>query len=268
MAEIDQFADVLSEEQRHQWPHAARIAERLGGCLMGGTAVAMHLRHRRSDDFDIMTLTSFSGADVHRRVRRIAQDIRLRDVSLNCFHASVDGVEWDVFRVLKSQEVEPHQMRVVAEGPTIAGMRVGSVPDLLATKLDVIQYRAKLRDYIDIAAIDAMSPHRIEDGLRYYCQRFGYSHVPAVLDRSLALLGNPGSVPADRALDARREEVFAYLSRRALEAVRHLAQMRQRTLSEARAAAPKPPRRCGEMMPRAARPCVLPHGHAGHHRSR
>ncbi|MXZ99877.1 MAG: hypothetical protein F4076_13670 [Acidimicrobiaceae bacterium] len=36
----------------------------------------------------------------------------------------------------------------------VDGIAVGSVPDLMATKLDVIQHRQQGRDYIDIAALD------------------------------------------------------------------------------------------------------------------
>ena len=267
MPEIDKWSEVLSEDQIRQWPHAAEIAERVGGCLMGGTAVAVHLRHRRSVDFDIMTLRPFSGGSVERAVRRFARHVRIRDVSANCFHAAVDGVEWDVFRALRSQEVEPDQMKWVADGPLIDGMPVGSIPDLLATKLDVIRLRAKLRDYLDLAAIDSMTAHRIEDGIRYYCERFGYQHVPRALDESLSLLASPGSVPADRDYEDRRASVLEYLSRRAHEASRHLALMRRRSLRPL-AAAPAAVRRCGHQMPRAGRPCVLPAGHAGHHRSK
>ena len=71
-----------------------------------------------------------------------------------------------------------------------------------------------------------MTAHRIEDGLRYYCVRFGYHHVPRVLDESLALLGDPGSVPADHDHEDRRDGVLEYLSKRAREASMHLAQMR------------------------------------------
>ncbi len=269
MAEVDAWADVLSEEQRRLWPHAASVANQVGAILMGGTAVAIHLRHRRSVDFNLMTLTSFSGRAVERSVRGFARRIILRDVSRNCFHAVVDGVEWDVFRALRTEEVEPHQMTVLAPGPEIDGIRIGSIPDLLATKLDVINYRAKLRDYIDIAAIDQLTAHRLEDGIGYYCHRFGYSHVPRVLDRSLALLSDPGSVPPDREYEERREEVFGHLSRRALEVSRHLAHMRRRSLTQPAARSPAPPtRRCAKMMPRSRKPCILPPGHNGHCRSR
>ena len=268
MSEIGSWSDVLSEDQIRQWPHAAAVARRFDGHLMGGTAVAVHLRHRRSVDFDIMTLRPFSGAAVERKVRRFADHVRIRDVSLNCFHAVVDGVEWDVFRALRSQEVEPDQMRVVAGGPLIDGMPVGSIPDLLATKLDVIRSRAKLRDYLDVAAIDSMTPHRIEDGIRYYCERFGYRFVPRALDESLSLLASPGSVPTDRDYEDRRAFVFEYLSRRANEASRHLALMRRRSARSANVAPASAARRCGHMMPKAGRSCVLPAGHAGHHPAR
>ena len=46
MNELDELADVLPTSLRSVWPHVADCANRVGGVLMGGTAVAVHLRHR------------------------------------------------------------------------------------------------------------------------------------------------------------------------------------------------------------------------------
>ena len=68
----------------------------------------------------------------------------------------------------RSEETTPVSLNSFKNRPVIDGMRVASLPDLLATKLDVIMYRPKLRDYIDIAAIDKSGWYGIEDGLRFH----------------------------------------------------------------------------------------------------
>ena len=114
-----------------------------------------------------MSLRKFSGRAVGRRVALFSSNVRLREASDSCYHARIDGVEVDIFGALPTQGVDTLQMRVISEGPVIDDMRIGSIPDLLATKLDVIQYRPKLRDYMDLAAIDQMTPHSLEDGITY-----------------------------------------------------------------------------------------------------
>ncbi len=60
----------------------------------------------------------------------------------------------------------------LASASVVDGIAVGSAPDLMATKLEVIQHRRQGRDYIDIAAMDRVGACTIEDGLRYHKQRY------------------------------------------------------------------------------------------------
>ena len=169
MPEIDSYADVLDGPQRRVWTKAAEMSAGVSGVLMGGTAVAMHLRHRRSDDLDIMTLSEFSGAAVARRLSRAFRDVEVIEAAENCCAAIVDSVRIEFFRALPSGEVGPAQMRRVAEGPDICGMPIGSLPDLLATKLDVAAVSFPLL----FAALTGRSSH----GLAPYGPRsLAYSH--------------------------------------------------------------------------------------------
>ena len=54
----------------------------------------------------------------------------------------------------------------------VDGIAIRSVPDPMATKLEVIQHRRQGRDYIDIATMDRTGACTIEDGLRYHKQRY------------------------------------------------------------------------------------------------
>ena len=200
MPEIDRWAHILPEQQRAMWPHVAQIAERVGGTLMGGTAVAIHLEHRQSVDLDVMTFRKFSGRAIERLVQGFAQSVNVREAADNCYHARADGVELDIFRALPANGVDAAHMKVVQKGPVVDGMRIGSLPDLLATKLDVITVRPKFRDYMDLAAIDQRTPHTLEAGLTYYCKRFGHKNVPQHLESHRRTDRQCGTPPARSSL--------------------------------------------------------------------
>ncbi|MCQ3808910.1 MAG: nucleotidyl transferase AbiEii/AbiGii toxin family protein, partial [Acidimicrobiia bacterium] len=55
---------------RELWPLAAVLARKTSGRLMGGTALALHLRHRASEDLDIMTLKDFSGRSLRQQMHK------------------------------------------------------------------------------------------------------------------------------------------------------------------------------------------------------
>ncbi len=69
MAEVDRWSDVLDENMRAVWPTVAAAIAGTDGRLMGGTAVAIHLRHRTSDDLDAISLRPFAARAVAGRLR-------------------------------------------------------------------------------------------------------------------------------------------------------------------------------------------------------
>ena len=226
MSELDELADVLPANLRSVWPHVADCANRVGGVLMGGTAVAIHLRHRISEDLDVITLEDFSGKAQEKRLRAAASVVDIEEVSSNMFHGFVDGVRVDIFRALPTNEVQPSDMRWVAPPTEVAGMKVGSIPDLMAAKLDVIRLRPKLRDYLDLAAMDQSGACSLEAGLGYYCRRFGYSHPPHVLEEITRLLDKPGKLPADPDYEDRSADALDYLRGRVPDLRDRIAEMR------------------------------------------
>ncbi len=106
-------------------------------------------------------------------------------------------------------------------------MPVASLPDLLALKLDTLLWRSHLRDLLDIAAIDSLTAHRLEDGIRYYRQRFGPELDNAILDNLIFKLRFPSARDADPLFDDARDATITYLKRRAHDVEEELH--RQRT---------------------------------------
>ena len=234
MTAVHDYSDVLPGNLQRVWTPVAGCARMVEGVLMDGTAVAIHLRHRVSEDLDVMTLRSFAGSAVEERLRETVNSVEPIGVSDNMFHGFVDGVKVDVFRALPTDGVAPEQMRWICPGTRISGMEIGSIPDLMATKLDTIMYRAKLRNYLDLAELDRSGACSLEAGLGYYCRRFGYSYPPPVLERIIRLLESPGTLPADPDYEARSEPSLRYLRGRVPDLWERLAALRDRTAEEAR----------------------------------
>ena len=147
---IDDFAprlDILPEPQRRLWEELAAVPPEF--VLYGGTAVALHLGHRQSVDFDFFGDRPFDPTRLTATIAFMtAATITQREP--NTLSGIVDRggpVRLSFFGVPGIGRLAP---------PRIApdnGLRVASLLDLAGTKASVVQQRAEARDYIDIAAI-------------------------------------------------------------------------------------------------------------------
>ncbi|MDE0118253.1 MAG: nucleotidyl transferase AbiEii/AbiGii toxin family protein [bacterium] len=239
MAEIDAWSDILSPEMREVWPILQKATKRIDGYLMGGTALAIHMRHRISHDFDYMTHKSFSGDRLARRFRDSAGDIEVDASGPDQMHARVKGVMVQVFRT-PHRGANPGHVETLKQPFEIDGLPVASLPDLLASKLDVIMYRPKLRDYIDLMAMDMAGPYTLEDGLRFHMKRYGITPASNNAARIVQLLETPGELDIDPIFEDRKDEVLQYLANRAPDLEQRLYQMRRAQVGECR---PEPPDR-------------------------
>ena len=82
---------MLSPEMRHVWPILGQATSNLDGCLMGGTALAVYLRHRRSFDLDYMTAGSFSGDRLAKKFQKAAGHIDVHASGTDQLKANVLG---------------------------------------------------------------------------------------------------------------------------------------------------------------------------------
>ncbi len=276
MAEINDYSDVLPREMRDVWPVVTKATANLKRSLVGGTALAMHLRHRESFDLDILCSKGFSGQRLQRKLQKLCETSGLafdeRSTGDGSMFATINGVEVDVVAFPMSSN--PANFQQLAAPFVVDGMPVASLPDLLAMKLDVIMYRPKLRDYIDIAAIDKAGPYRIEDGVRFHTQRYGITQTSRTPERILALLESPGTLSTDRVFAEFADETLGYLKERALQAAAQTEWYKSSGGThgttpnlESQPSLPRRPQPCRAWMPRAQAYCRLPKGHRGPHRS-
>lgn len=141
---------ILPPGQRWLWPRLD-VFPAAGFVLYGGTAIALRLGHRVSEDFDF-----FSDRPLDKRwIRGVLSDLKyevLQDVE-NTYTMLIAAPSPDTWIKLScfgglgcGRFGEPQ----VATGSAVA---VASPDDLLATKLAALVMRVQSKDYRDIAAL-------------------------------------------------------------------------------------------------------------------
>jgi hypothetical protein len=140
--------EILPPSQRRLWDEM-RGPIPGGFVLYGGTALALRLGHRASEDFDFFSNQSFLPADLEGRVPFLAGTERIQS-SPNTLVSLVDRggpVKVSFFGGLPLHRVSDPEP---AEGN---GTLVASLLDLAATKVKVVQDRAEAKDYLDLSRV-------------------------------------------------------------------------------------------------------------------
>jgi hypothetical protein len=166
-------AEVLPDEQVACLRRLAPAATVLGFYLAGGTAVALHLGHRRSIDFDWFA-PRFPGQPVDLRESLAARGIALEPTALaeQTVHGRIDGVKASFL------EFRPPLLEPLVEWPEV-GCRLASCADLAAMKLLAVAQRGTKKDFIDVHALSRRMP--LARMLDCYQRRFGVSDTSRIL---------------------------------------------------------------------------------------
>jgi hypothetical protein len=139
--------DILPPAQRRLWPQLSATPPEF--TLYGGTAIALHLGHRSSVDFDFFAATPFAPNVLMRSVNYLA-NATVQQSAPNTLAVTVNPdapVQLSFFGDLNLGEVAPPG---IATGPDI---KVASLLDLAGCKVAVVTQRAELKDYLDIHAL-------------------------------------------------------------------------------------------------------------------
>ncbi len=212
--------DILPPPQRRLWDELSTVPTEFA--LYGGTALALHLGHRESVDFDFFGNKPLDPAQLVPAVPFLAGAI-VTQREPNTFSGIVDRggqVKLSFFGVPGIPRLSP---------PLIApdnGLQVASLLDLAGTKASVVQVRAEAKDYIDIDAL--LTDGRIDLPLALAAARaiYGTQFNPQSTLKALSYFadGNLRRLPqavkdrlatAARAVDLDRLPVIAGASRSA-----------------------------------------------------
>jgi hypothetical protein len=144
---LDPKLSILPEPQREIWSDLAPT-RRLNFVLYGGTAVALHLGHRESLDFDFFRSEPLDKDQVRAGFRFADRAAILQDTPdtlVVLAETPAGSVKVSFFGGISFGHVnDPLQ---TSDGILL----VASLDDLLATKLEAVLDRADAKDYRDIA---------------------------------------------------------------------------------------------------------------------
>ena len=131
--------DVLNGDQKRLLPLIAMFSPQFG--LVGGTAIALHLGHRRSIDFDLFTPETFNVEHIRSQIRKTTKITHVFIQGENELTILVNQVKLTFYRF-------PHPIEFTEDLPNT--IRLPNLLTLGAMKAFALGKRAKWKDYVDL----------------------------------------------------------------------------------------------------------------------
>ena len=183
---------ILPASQLSFWKEEKRIPSNF--VLYGGTALALRLGHRQSMDFDFFSSAPIELEHLSSTIPFIQEAEILQS-----------GPNTLTFRIDRGGPVTVSFFGNLSFGQLAApdlvapdGLKIASLPDLMATKLKAVFQRSESKDYIDIATM-IRSGISLEQGLGGAIALFGPNFNPALTLKALTYFGDGdlGLVPPE-----------------------------------------------------------------------
>ncbi len=157
--------------------------------LVGGTALALHLGHRISVDLDIFGKWNYAedlGLALSN-VGRVEKESETQSRKMAFFYVDdvkVDCVSYEMYKWLD---------------PAIedSGIRLASVRDIAAMKINAVTNRGTRKDFVDVARL--LVDHSLAEMFSWYRLKYPEAN-PALAVRSLAYFADAETMPMPRML--------------------------------------------------------------------
>lgn len=141
-----------------------------GFYLVGETALAIHMGHRRSVDIDLFSNFSF---DTSGLLEQIQQDFsfKLFLTAKNTLKGYISNTNVDIIA---------HRYKLIDTPDFIKGIRLLSIPDIVAMKLNAISTSGQRpKDFIDIFYL--LRIYRLEKMLDFYKEKYNQENTSHIL---------------------------------------------------------------------------------------
>jgi hypothetical protein len=130
---------ILSDKQFELLPLIKKFSDRFG--MVGGTAIALHLGHRRSIDFDLFTFEDFDNLRIREKIKKSYKIKEVLFQSPNQLSVVVEDAKITFYKYPYEIEYSDYFDDII------------KIPDLLtlaAMKAFALGQRAKWKDYVDL----------------------------------------------------------------------------------------------------------------------
>ena len=131
--------EILTKEQVELLPLVHKFSKEFG--LVGGTAIALHIGHRESIDFDLFSFKKFGNMQIRNRILKETKIDNIIVSKLGEFTISIKGVKITFFHYPFDIKFNTNFNDVI------------KIPDLLtlaAMKAYALGMRNKWKDYVDL----------------------------------------------------------------------------------------------------------------------
>jgi len=196
--------NILTKEQAELLPLIKQFAPQFG--LVGGTAIALHLGHRRSIDFDLFTFKKFDGADIRNTIRRYYPIDQVFVDNPNELTVLVHTVKLTFFTYPFPIAFTDNFQNVIL---------IPSLIILAAMKAFALGRRAKWKDYVDLFFI--FQKYSLSDVISETIQMFGGEFNEKLFREQLAYIEDvdysetidymPGFRTSDKAVEQELKDI-------------------------------------------------------------
>jgi len=182
--------EILSKDQRILFGKLAFL-RKFNAYLAGGTALAIHLGHRTSEDFDFYMSKEFNSEMLSSSMRRllhgfVRSQVAYGTVSGDCKKVHISCFYYD-YPLIKPLVRDRH-------------VDLASVEDIGAMKLIAISQRGKRRDFLDVYTLSKM--YGLDELMRWVIKKYRN------IDSYILLKGLTYFEDADNDATARGFELF------------------------------------------------------------
>lgn len=154
--------------------------------LVGGTALALKIGHRKSIDIDLFTNSDFNSPEISNHLTGNYNVTRIQAINNGVF-CLIDGVKVDLLA---------HQYPLIADMEIIDGIRIVSLMDISAMKLNAIYNNGtRLKDFVDVYTLLESFP--LKDMLVASEQKYPQNNISMVRNALLHHEDIDFNVPVD-----------------------------------------------------------------------
>lgn len=132
-------SEILTKEQVALLPLVRKFKNDFG--MVGGTAIALHVGHRQSIDFDLFSSSEFENQGIRQVFSRAGKNIEVFRSNSGEFTFTVDGVRMTFFYYPYPVEYSENFEEAV---------RIPTLLTLAAMKAFALGQRGKWKDYVDM----------------------------------------------------------------------------------------------------------------------
>ena len=162
--------------------------------LYGGTAIALQIGHRQSEDFDFFAFRAIDPQELLSEIPYL-QDATVTQSATNTLNVTVErngSIKISFFGLPKLGHVKE---------PTVTsnGIKIASLVDLAGTKVLTVQHRAEIRDYVDIDVLLTKGGIMLSEALAAAKMIYGKQFNPQITLKALSYFedSNLHALPQD-----------------------------------------------------------------------